>query len=63
MRCMSTGLRAYRESKGVSIRKMEKLTGINRGRLSIIEGASPPTPDELEAYFRALQEPVPDKVA
>lgn len=60
---MGTGLRAYRESKGVSIREMEKRTGINRGRLSIIEGASPPTPEELERYFTALQQAVPQEVA
>jgi transcriptional regulator with XRE-family HTH domain len=52
-----------RQSKGVSIRELERLTGINRGRLSMIERGIPPTPEELDVYFRALQRVVPPEVA
>ena len=52
---MSTGLRALRTSKGVSIKEMERRTGINRGRLSILERGVDPTPDELERYVAALR--------
>jgi len=52
-----------RQAKGVSIRDLEKMTGINRGRLSLIERGITPTPEELDVYFRALQRVVPREVA
>jgi len=52
-----------RQAKGVSIRDLEKMTGINRGRLSLIERGITPTPEELETYFSALQRVVPREVA
>jgi transcriptional regulator with XRE-family HTH domain len=54
---MSTGLRELRTQKGVSIRELERRTGINRGRLSQLERGIPPTPDELERYVLALVTP------
>lgn len=43
-----------REDAGVSIRELEKRSGINRGRLSIIERGVEPSPDELRAIMAAL---------
>lgn len=53
---MGTGLRGLRVERGVSIREMERRTGINRGRLSLIERGIEPTPDELRRYLAALEE-------
>ena len=50
-----TPLRALRESTGLSLRDLEKLTGINRGRLSIIERGVPPTIAESRAILDALK--------
>jgi transcriptional regulator with XRE-family HTH domain len=44
-----------RRAAGISIRELERLTGINRGRLSIIERGVPPTEDEARRILAALQ--------
>lgn len=48
-------LRAMRLDAGVTIRQLEKATGINRGRLSIIERGVPPTKAERQAIVAALR--------
>jgi len=50
-----TPLRTWRRSKGVSIRELEKRTGINRGRLSQVERGIPATSDELAKIAKALE--------
>lgn len=40
---------------GLSIRQLEKATGINRGRLSIIERGVPPTLEEFSAIMAVLR--------
>jgi transcriptional regulator with XRE-family HTH domain len=58
-----TPLRQIRLAAGLSLRQVEARTGINRGRLSIIERGVPPTIDEAAAILAALQvEAVPPKV-
>ena len=52
----SKTIRERRTSVGISIREMELLTGINRGRLSIIERGVPPTLDELTRIEARLAE-------
>jgi len=50
--------RSRREAAGISLRDLERLTGINRGRLSIIERGVPPEPDEadlIEAVLAAAE--------
>jgi transcriptional regulator with XRE-family HTH domain len=54
---MSTGLREWRASKGLSIRDLERLTGINRGRLSQIERGIQPSPAEYDRIAAALLGP------
>lgn len=57
-----TPLRQIRLAAGLSIRDVETLTNINRGRLSIIERGDPPTEDEARKILAALQvEAVPRK--
>lgn len=60
MRCMKerhqTPLRQIREAAGLSIRDVEGLTGINRGRLSIIERGDPPTTEEAHRILTALRQ-------
>ena len=57
---MTTGtsgtIRRMRTEAGLSIRDLETRTGINRGRLSIIERGVEPTPDELRKIMSALSE-------
>lgn len=48
-------LRTRRERAGVSLRDLEAATGINRGRLSIIERGVQPTPDELDRIDYAIE--------
>ena len=48
-------LRQLRVAAGLTIREMERRTGINRGRLSIIERGVVPTPDEAKLILDALQ--------
>ena len=49
-----TPLRQIRLAAGLSLREVEIRTGINRGRLSIIERGVTPTPDEATAILAAL---------
>lgn len=49
-----TTIRRMREAAGLSLRDLEKLTGINRGRLSIIERGVVATPAETRAILDAL---------
>lgn len=44
-----------RRAAGISIRELEARTGINRGRLSIIERGVPPTQEEAAAILAALR--------
>lgn len=51
--------RKRRTKVGLSIRELEQRTGINRGRLSIIERGVPPSPDEaarLEAVLATAEQ-------
>ncbi len=50
-------LRQMRLAAGRTIREMERLTGINRGRLSILERGVTPTDDEATAILAALRTP------
>jgi transcriptional regulator with XRE-family HTH domain len=52
-------IRQLRLAAGLTIREMERRTGINRGRLSIIERGVTPTDDEARAILTALQEGAP----
>lgn len=49
-------LRRMRLAAGLTIRQLEKRTGINRGRLSIIERGVAATEDEWERITLALAE-------
>jgi len=50
-----SAVRSLREAAGLSIRDLERLTGINRGRLSVIERGVPPTADEARLILDALR--------
>ena len=50
-----TPLRLIRVAAGLSIREVERRTGINRGRLSVIERGVTPTSEEASAILAALQ--------
>jgi hypothetical protein len=52
-----------RVARGIGIRKMEQLTGINRGRLSMIERGIPPTPEEVRIYVSLCSGEEPRKAA
>ena len=52
-------IRQLRAAAGLTIREMERRTGINRGRLSIIERGVVPTDDEARLILAALQKPGP----
>ncbi len=52
-----TPLRQVRVAAGITIRELERRTGINRGRLSIIERGVTPTDSEATAIFEALRRP------
>lgn len=52
-----TPLRQIRLAAGLSLREVERRTGINRGRLSIIERGVPPTIEESRLILGALQAP------
>jgi transcriptional regulator with XRE-family HTH domain len=52
----NTPLRQIRLAAGLSLREVERRTGINRGRLSIIERGVSPTADESIRILAALQE-------
>ena len=49
-------IRQFRLQTGLTIRELEARTGINRGRLSIIERGVTPTPDESKAILAAFTE-------
>ncbi len=55
---MSDGgvIRQMRLDRGISIRELEKATGINRGRLSNIERGLPPSKAEVSKIIAALTE-------
>jgi transcriptional regulator with XRE-family HTH domain len=55
----ATGMRQLRRAAGISIRELEARTGLNRGRLSIIERGVPPTSEEAAKILAALQERKP----
>lgn len=52
----SSSWRGLRIQRGISLRRLEMLSGINRGRLSVIERGLSPSPAEaaaiLEVYSR-----------
>lgn len=50
-------LRQVRVAAGLTIREVERRTGINRGRLSIIERGVSPTDDEARLIADALRRP------
>jgi transcriptional regulator with XRE-family HTH domain len=50
-----TPLRQVRVAAGITIRELERRTGINRGRLSIIERGVSPTDDEAQRIWLALR--------
>jgi transcriptional regulator with XRE-family HTH domain len=52
---LQTPLRQIRLAAGLSLREVERRTGINRGRLSIIERGVSPTDDESRLILAALQ--------
>jgi hypothetical protein len=52
---IGTDLRRQRTAAGIGLRELEKRTGINRGRLSIIERGVTPTDEEAAAILAALQ--------
>jgi len=49
-----TPWRKARVEAGVSLRGLEARTGINRGRLSMIERGLPPSPTEASKILAAL---------
>jgi transcriptional regulator with XRE-family HTH domain len=51
-----SGMRSLRLAAGLSIRELERRTGINRGRLSIIERGVVPTDAEAAAILAALRQ-------
>lgn len=59
--------RAMREAAGISLRELSRRTGINPGRLSIVERGVEPEPNEREAINRELGAlllpPKPERVA
>jgi len=50
-------IRQLRLAAGLTIRELEARSGINRGRLSIIERGVPPTDDEAKKIVLALTQP------
>jgi transcriptional regulator with XRE-family HTH domain len=51
-----TPLRQIRIAAGLSLNEVSRRTGINKGRLSIIERGVPPTDDESRKILEALRE-------
>lgn len=57
-------IRQRREAKKLSIRALEAATGINRGRLSIIERGVAPSDEEARAIAAAIDAaPAPEPAA
>jgi transcriptional regulator with XRE-family HTH domain len=52
-----TPIRQLRLAANLTIRELERRTGINRGRLSIIERGVTPSDDEARAILAALRQP------
>jgi transcriptional regulator with XRE-family HTH domain len=52
----SNAWRQMREARGYSIRELERRSGINRGRLSMIERGLAPSPDEAMAIVAVLRD-------
>ena len=50
-----TPLRQNRIAAGLSLRELERRTGLNRGRLSIIERGVTPTDEESAKILAALR--------
>jgi transcriptional regulator with XRE-family HTH domain len=50
-----TPLRQLRLAAGLKLREVSRRSGINPGRLSIIERGVPPTDDEARRILAALQ--------
>jgi transcriptional regulator with XRE-family HTH domain len=50
-----TPLRQLRKAAGLSLRDLERMTGINRGRLSIIERGVTQTAEESMLILAALR--------
>ena len=56
---MKTNIKALRDTQGISIRALSKLTGINKGKLSYIErGIHHPDNSEVELITEALGAPI-----
>ncbi len=53
---VQTPIRQLRLAAGLTIRELERRTGINRGRLSIIERGVTPTPAEAQQILAALRQ-------
>ena len=51
-----TPLRQLRLAAGLTIRELERMTGINRGRLSVIERGVTPTDKEAARILAALRQ-------
>lgn len=51
-----TPIRQLRIAAKLSLRELERRTGINRGRLSIIERGVSPTDEEAQAILAALRQ-------
>lgn len=58
-----TPLRQVRIAAGLTIRELERRTGINRGRLSIIERGVAPTDIEAKLIADALNPRQPETAA
>ena len=52
----TTPIRQLRVAAGLTIRELERRTGLNRGRLSIIERGVTPTDAEAAAILAALRQ-------
>lgn len=48
--------RQLRQQKGMSLRELERRTGINRGRLSVIERGLPASPAEAMTIVAVLRD-------
>ena len=53
----TTPIRQIRLAAGLTLREVARRTGINPGRLSIIERGVSPTDDEAARILAALQKP------
>lgn len=51
-----TPLRSWRLSRGLSIRDLERLTGINRGKLSIYERGVPVPVEDMRKITEVLRD-------